>query len=218
VAFSSRTAGGIFQKPAAGNGQEELLVQSGVNGRAFDWSPDGKWIVFREEGQKTGGDLWLLPLEGNRKPVAYLQTAFDEYSARFSPDGRWMAYASNESGQDQIYVQTVPASGVKYQISVEGGGAPMWRHDGKELFYVSADQKMMAVPIALGPATVAAGTPQALFPFNLNLALPVRNVPSGVYAPSRDGQRFLVNLPAGGENVGATPVTVVTNWQAGLRK
>jgi len=200
----------IYQKPAGGNGQEELLLHSGINGFPEDWSPDGKWMMYRLTGQKTALDLWLLPLNGDRKPVLYLQTPFDETNARFSPDGKWMAYQSNESGQFQVYVQTIPPSGAKYQISSSGGTAPQWRRDGKELFYVGADQKVMAVLVKLG-ATVEAGTPQPLFP------IPPTGT-SFVYAPMRDGQRFLVNVPAGGEAAAVPPMTVLTNWQAGLKK
>jgi serine/threonine protein kinase/Tol biopolymer transport system component len=201
----------IYQKPAGGNGQEELLLHAGVNGLTLDWSPDGKWIVYQQTGEKTANDLWLLPLEGDHKPVPYLQTPFDEQFARFSPDGKWMAYQSNESGQNQVYVQSVPPSGAKYQISAEGGTAPQWRRDGRELYYVSADQKLTAVPIKLG-STVEPGMPQPLFP-----VAPVRAYVD--YAPSRDGQRFLVNVPAGGESAAsAPPITVVTNWQAALKK
>jgi hypothetical protein len=121
-----------------------------------------------------------------------------------------MAYQSNESGRFQIYVQTVPPSGAKYQISSSGGTAPHWRRDRKELFYVSADQKLMAVPIKLG-ATVEVGTPQPLFPIPQTGA-------GFAYAPMGDGQRFLVNAPAGGETAAVQPVTVVTNWQAGLKR
>jgi len=200
----------VYQKAAGGNGQEELLLHAGLNGFPGDWSPDAKWIVYTRTGQNTANDLWLLPLEGDRKPVPYLQTPFDEQLARFSPDGKWMAYQSNESGQNQIYVQSVPPSGAKYQISAAGGTMPRWRRDGKELFYASADQKLMAVPIKLG-STVEPGTPQPLFPIP-----PVRANVS--YAPSRDGQRFLVNVPAGGESAAAPPITVVTNWQAAQKK
>jgi Tol biopolymer transport system component len=214
VIFASDAPGAgstdIYQKPAGGNGQEELLLHSGINGFPDDWSPDGKWIVYQQTGQKTATDLWLLPLSGDRKPVPYLQTPFDETSARFSPDGRWMAYQSNESGLFQIYVQSVPPSGAKYQISSSGGTVPYWRRDGKELFYVSVDQKLMAAPVKLG-VTVEVGTPQLLFPvFTLG---PGGNVG---YAPMRDGQRFLVNVPAGGEAAVAPPITVVTNWQRAL--
>jgi len=205
----------IYQKPVGGNGQEELLLHSGLNGFPNDWSPDGKWIVYEQTGQKTGSDLWLLPLNGDRKPVIYLQTPFDELNARFSPDGRWMAYQSNESGQIQVYVQTVPVSGAKYQISISGGSSPRWRPDGKELFYVSADRKLMAAPVKLG-ATIEAGTPQPLFELS-----PLPGFASqalSFYQPMRDGQRFLVNAPAGGEAGAATPFTVVTNWQAAFKK
>jgi dipeptidyl aminopeptidase/acylaminoacyl peptidase len=170
--------------------------------------------VYEQTGQKTAADLWLLPLSGERKPVPYLQTPFDEMAARFSPDGRWMAYQSNESGQFQVYVQTFPSSGAKYQISTSGGTFPRWRRDGRELFYVAADQKLMAVPIKLG-ATVEAGTSQPLFP-----APPFAGVTNATsfYAPMGDGQRFLVNAPAGGEATVAPPFTVVTNWQAAFKK
>ena len=199
----------IYQKPVGGNVQEELLLHGGINTRPEDWSSDGKWIVYGQTGQKTGNDLWLFPLGGDRKPVRYLQSPFDENDARFSPNGRWMAYQSSESGRPQIYVQAVPPSGIKYQISAAAGTSPQWRRDGEELFYVGADQKLTAVPVKLG-ATVEAGTPQPLFP------IPQLGAGFG-YAPMRDGQRFLVNVPAGGE-AAAQPMTVVTTWTAGLKK
>ena len=196
----------LYQKSSAGNGQEELLLRGGVNATPLDWSPDGKWILYQQTGQNAGIDLWLLPLDGDRKPVLYLQTPFNERAGAFSPDGRWIAYVSNESGQFQIYVQAIPANGAKYQISNAGGTQPRWRRDGKELFYVSTDRQVMAVPMALG-ARVEAGTPQALFPA----------VGLTGYGPARDGQRFLVNVPAGAEGAAAPPITVVLNWTAGLK-
>jgi eukaryotic-like serine/threonine-protein kinase len=216
VAFSSLAPGSyafdIFRKPAGGNGQEELLLHAGINGWPEDWSPDGKWIAYQQEGQKTGIDISLLPLTGDRKPVSYLETSFDEREARFSPDGKWMAYQSSESGQFQVYVQTVPPSGAKYQISSSGGTQPQWRRDGKELFYISADQKLMAVAVRLG-ATVEAGVPEPLFPVVLTQFAGV------AYRPSHNGQRFLVNVPAGGAAAAAAqPLTVVTNWQAAPKK
>ena len=213
--FASEPSGAfafdIFQKPVGGNGQEELLFHGVVGGWQDDWSPDGKWTVYQQIGQTTGNDLWLLPLHGDRKPVSYVQTPFEETNARFSPDGRWVAYDSNESGRFQVYVQTFPASGSKYQISSAGGTQPCWRRDGKELFYVAADQKLMAVPIKLG-TIVEAGTPQPLFPV---FPLPISG--NATYS-SRDGQRFLVNVPAGGEAASAQPLTVASNWQAALKK
>jgi eukaryotic-like serine/threonine-protein kinase len=141
-----------------------------------------------------------------------LQTAFNESNPRFSPDGKWLAYQSNESGRDEIYIQGIRAGGRKWQISTSGGTAPRWRRDGKELFYVSADQKVMAVPIKL-TSTVEPGTPEPLFTFPTGATLTQLGFS---YAPSRDGQRFLVNALAG-ENA-APPLTVLTNWQAAVKK
>jgi Tol biopolymer transport system component len=200
----------IYRKPVGGNDREELLLHSGINGYPLDWSPDGKWIVYQQTARKTGLDLLLLPMNGERKPIMYLQTPFDEQAAHVSPDGRWMAYHSNESGRNQVYVQSVPPSGTKYQISASGGVAPQWRPDGKELFYVSTDQKLMAVPIKLG-ATVDAGTPLPLFPLPATGAA-VSTGTAFSYAPARDGQRFLVNVPAGGESASVPKITIVTNW------
>jgi Tol biopolymer transport system component/tRNA A-37 threonylcarbamoyl transferase component Bud32 len=201
----------IYEKPANGAGTEELLLSGGLNIRPQDWSRDGKWLVYMLAGSKTGTDLWLLPLEGERKPVPYLQTPFNESDAQFSPDGRWMAYASNESGQPQVYVQSIPAGGSKFQISNVGGGQPRWRRDGKELFFISTDNKLMAVPLKIGN-TVEAGPPKPVFDFQ-----PIFPSLFGrwAYEPTADGQRFLVLTETGAAN---PPLTVVLNWQAGIRR
>jgi eukaryotic-like serine/threonine-protein kinase len=202
----------IYRKPANGAGKEELLT-SGINNRPLDWSRDGKFVVYmRSNSGTTGYSLWLLPMEGDHKPVSYLQTAFNEGDAQLSPDGKWMAYASNESGQPQVYVQAIPAGGAKWQISPAGGDQPRWRRDGKELFYISTDQKLMAVPVKSG-AGFEAGGPQPLF--DLDPIFP----PLGgrfVYQPTADGKRFLVLSTAGG--TAAPPINVILNWQAGLKK
>ena len=190
----------LFQKPASGAGKEELLLHAGINARIYDWSRDGKFIVYSQYSEQTKDDLWLLPLEGDRKPVPYLQTPFSEAEDRFSPDGRWMAYTSNESGQPQVYVQAIPPSGAKWQVSTAGGNRPEWRRDGKELFYVATDQKLMAAPVKAGSG-FEAGSPQPLF----------EPVPVG-YQPSADGQRFLVSVRAAGEASTPAPITVVVNW------
>src|SRR5262249_41978085 len=161
-------SGDILQKFAAGNAGEELLLHAGINAYTEDWSPDGKWIAYQQDNNKTATDLWLFPAsrgaETDNKPVSYLQTAFDEENPRFSPDGKWLAYQSDESARFEVYIQGIPAGGRKWQISTSGGAAARWRGDGKELFYVSADQKLMAVPIEL-TSTVEPGTPEPLFAF-----------------------------------------------------
>ncbi len=198
----------ICRKPASGNSSEELLVHGATNGEPMAVSPDGKWLLYGSQSPATGRDLWLLPLEGDRKPVPYLQTPFNERSGRFSPDSKWITYESDESGLPDVYVQAVPARGAKYRISTAGGTLPEWRRDGKELYYLSLDRKLMAVPIKSGSA-IEAGTPQELFAL----------LSSPSFNPSRDGQRFLAVESARGEEAAAVPpVTVVLNWQAGLKK
>jgi Tol biopolymer transport system component len=159
-----------------------------------------------EQAPKTALDLWILPLTGERKPIVYLQTPFSESDAHFFPDaGRapnWMAYQSNESGRNQIYVQAIPASGAKYQISTEGGSVPRWRRDGREIFFIAPDQTLVAVPISAG-AGLQIGKAQTLF----------TNAGMDSFAPSNDGERFLINVPAAGERVVTPGITVVTNWQ-----
>jgi eukaryotic-like serine/threonine-protein kinase len=210
IAFESDNRA-IYTKPANGAGKEELIGE-GVNIRPLDWSRDGKFIVYEATGETTGSDLWLLPLEGDHKAIPYLQTPFNEGEAQFSPDGHWMAYASNESGQPQVYVQAIPASGAKWQVSAAGGVQPRWRRDGKELFYISADQKLMAVPVETGPG-FEAGAPQPLFEID-----PLFPALLGLFAyqPAADGQRFLVLEAVGGTTT--LPINVVLNWQVGLKK
>jgi eukaryotic-like serine/threonine-protein kinase len=212
IAFESDNLS-IYRKPANGSGKEEMLMSGGINNRPTDWSRDGKYVVYANSiGGASNYNLWLLPMEGDHKPVSYLQSPFNEVDAQFSPDGHWMAYASNESGQPQVYVQSIPASGAKWQISPAGGVQPRWGRDGKELFYISAEQKLMAVPVKSG-ATIEAGTPQPLF--DIDPIFPPL-VGRFAYQPAADGKRFLVLAVAGG--AASPPINVVLNWQAGLKK
>ena len=208
----------LVQKAVSGTGKEELLWHAGLNGYPWDWSPDGKFIVYSDYADKTNYDLWLLPLAGEHKPVPYLQTPFNEAHGQFSPDGRWMAYASDESGHTEVYVQTIPVGGGKWQISTSGGDYPRWRRDGKELYYITADGKLTVVPVKTRNASSSAfeaGPSQPLFGIEPLGNLIISRYP---YQPAADGQRFLVNVPSGGEGAGATPITMVLNWQAVLNK
>ena len=123
------------------------MQSSGTTAFPFDWSPDGKFIAYAQTVEQTKRDLWLLPMQGDHKPVPFLQTAANEDLPQFSPDGRWLAYVSDESGQEQVYVRAFPSGNALIQISTAGGSYPRWRRDGRELFYISADQKLMAVPV-----------------------------------------------------------------------
>ena len=221
VAFTHRDVGAhyaIYQRAVTGAGKAELILPTDVNTSTLDWSPDGKFILYSSFQDKTKYDLWLLPVEGDHKPIPYLQTPFNELRGQFSPDGRWMAYVSDESGRNEVYVQTVPASGPKWQVSSGGGDFPRWRRDGKELYYIAADQQLMAVPVKTGSGSSIAfepGAPQPLFriePFSGSA------VATSPYYPAANGEKFLVNIQSGGEGAQSPPITVVTNWQAGLKK
>ena len=139
-------------------------------------------LAFWETDPATSQDIWLLPFSGDRKPQVFLKTPFAEYNPRFSPDGRWLAYVSNESSRDEIYVRRFPDAGAKWQISTDGGYAPVWSRDGQELFYRHAD-KTMAVDVRLGRRS-------ALRACCSKLAIPQHDGVSG-YDVFPDGRRFL---------------------------
>ena len=166
VFYSNRDGpNNLYQKPSSGAGNEEALLKSGEDKSPYDWSPDGRFLLYATRSQGTGLDLWVLPLAGdNRKPSLYLKTEFNEGQARFSPDGRFVAYTSNESGKSEVYVRPFPSpSGGKWMVSTGGGFQPRWRRNGKELFYVSADAMLMAVGVNLSPG-IQSRYPQGLVP------------------------------------------------------
>ncbi len=167
---------------------------------------------------KTNYDLRVLQL-GDRKEIPILETEFNEAQGQFSPDGRWLAYVSDATGTFEVYVQPfLPVgqmSGAKWQISTGGGIQPKWRRDGKELFYLTLDRKLMAVEMKMNPSSVEAGA--AKFLFNAE-------VPHADYGPTQqrnhyvvtaDGKRFLIKTPVGDATSAA--ITVVVNWTAELK-
>jgi dipeptidyl aminopeptidase/acylaminoacyl peptidase len=198
-------------KPADGSSNEELLMKGSNVALANDWSLDGKFILYTERNARAKGDLWVLSLEGGTAtPRPYLQDDFDKAGPKFSPDGKWVAYASEESGQWQVYVQSFPVLGGKHQVSTSGGTMPRWRRDGKELFYIGADGKMMAAEVKAGSA-FESSLPKPLF------AAHTRRVLSRTsYAVSGDGQRFLISDLL--EASPSSPLTVVLNWTADLKR
>jgi eukaryotic-like serine/threonine-protein kinase len=200
----------IYRKRASGVGGIELLVQSDHDKYPTSWSSDGRYLVYWEA--VSGGDLDIrcLPLTGDRKPFDLVTGPGVQSGGMLSPDGHWLAYSSNESGRNEVYVQGFPDPRGKWQISVKGGTWPAWRGDGRELYYVGLDQRLMAVPVAPGGEGFDAGIPTPLF--TLPQIGPARNR----YDVSRDGQRFLVHVPVGLESV--TPFDVVVNWQASISR
>jgi Tol biopolymer transport system component len=228
VVFTSNRGGGtfnVYQRSASGAGQDEVLLETQESKFPFDWSHDGKYVILVIRSEKTLLDLWALPVAGNTpgkpsdtKPVPLVQTPFNEWMGQVSPDGRWLAYLSDESGRPEVYVQPfAPGEPVssKWKISLAGGEQPRWSGDGKELFYVAPDRKLMAVAVKSGSAGFERTTPQALFELRANVAS------TGLYiyryAPAPDGKRFLVSADVETSAV-TSPLTVVVNWLAGAKK
>ena len=220
VAFSSTingAVGDLYWAPANGLGSPEpLLVKSPTVKHPNHFSPDGRFLIYDDHIPPQ--DLYILPVEapsagGERKPIPFAVTKADETFGQFSPDGKWIAYSSDESGRREVYMQgfapdKVPANAVgKWTISTAGGDKPRWKADGKELYYIALDRKMMAVPVKLAP-TFEPGIAKPLFETNVTAFNP--------YDVSPDG-RFLMNTVAASAAPPSSPVTIVLNWQAGLK-
>jgi DNA-binding winged helix-turn-helix (wHTH) protein/Tol biopolymer transport system component len=194
-----------------GRDEEQLLLKTGENKNVSDWSPDGRYLVYVAQGPSTKQvwDLWLLPMAGDRTPVPFLRSPFNAIQPRISPDGRRIAYASDESGTFEVYVQSFPVPGEKLAISFSGGAQPQWRRDGRELFYMAADGMLMSVDVT--PAPWAVTKPKPLFRVPIGFWLRGRNS----YVASADGQRFLVDAE---EISGKTDAaaTLLVNWTHAL--
>lgn len=218
IAYTSRRRGKwqVYMRDASGSGEEELTYEMDHALYAEDWSPDGRTLAL--DYQVPGGsaaNVWLLPLD-SRKPEPFSQSRFFEAVPSFSPDGRWLAYESVESGRTEVYVKPAGGQKGKWQISNSLGITPYWRGDGKELFYESPDPpgKIMAVDIAVKDGAIQAGIPHALFSVDEGLA--VFNRPTRAWAVTRDGQKFIVNVPQKQERVNG--FQVILNWTSLLQK
>ena len=218
IAFSSNRAGAyqLYEKAANGAGTTQPLTEDHALSEAPDsWSSDGRYIAYERVGLqgKTGSEIWILPLFGDKKPFPFLSSASNESMASFSPDGKWLAYVSDESGRAEVYIVPFPKRSGKWQVSTEGGTRPRWRRDGKELFFVSLGNKLMAVPVREENNTLDIGSPEPLFQINP----PDSQYAGWIYDVTPDGKRFIVatRLP---EPPSAEPITLVVNWPGLLKK
>ena len=209
IVFSSNRRGplDLYVKRVDGGASEELLFESPLSKHAQTWSPDGRFLVYATYEPKTRTDLWLLPMTGDRTPVPLARTAANEEQASISPDGRWFAYTADDSGRDEVYVQPLPPSGAKWQVSTAGGGDPRWRADGRELFYIGDDRRLMAVATITSRATFGAGAPSPVLDTGMR---PHWGEARNVYDVGRDGKRFLFMSPVDDDR--SAPFTVVVNW------
>ena len=206
-ASNRQTYFGLFVKNSDGANDEKVIVQGEVGNFPSDWSRDGKYILYCR-----GPDLWFVTYP-ELKSSLFLKAPSVFRNGQFSPDGKWVAYASNETGKWEIYVTSFPDARGRWQISSGGGEQPRWRGDGKELFYLSLDGKMMAAPVTTG-AHFDAGTSVTLF--QTTPRQPVLVYDLFVYDVSRDGQRFLINTQV--KQAESVPMSVVLNWPANLNR
>jgi hypothetical protein len=225
---------GIFQKSASGAGAEGVVLapQGTLSAPAqfgvlqpfihpLAWSGDGRFLIYAKSRPLTTAagipqttlDLWMVPLDGNRKPVPLSQADLEsdppEWGGQISPDGRWLAYVSIETGRHEVYVRSFPSGDGRWKVSPDGGYEPVWRRDGKELFYLAYDRHLMAVAVRSEPA-FSLGTPSRVL--RTRVSPPAWAITRNQYAVSADGQRFLVR------GVPSLPITVVTNWTTALKK
>jgi Tol biopolymer transport system component len=219
IVFSS--GGPIYnlsRKDSSGAGAEQGLTPSPNSQWAGDWSRDGRWLLYTNVMPDAQRDLWISPVTPEGKPAPdaapkpYLRTPFIERSGRFSPEAppRWVAYHSDETGRWEVYIQAFPEPRGATQISKGGGQYPQWGADAGELFYVSPDNKLMAVDLKIGADTVEPSTPRELFP------LPAMDTGYCPYDTTLDGQRFLVRATP--EHGASQPLTIIVNWPALLKE
>jgi eukaryotic-like serine/threonine-protein kinase len=198
IAYSSDRKGpfDVYVRDIAGGGSEQPVVETSLWKYPESWSSDGRWLLYRQVDPKTKGDLWVVPMDtAERTPTPYVVTPADEREADFSPNGRFVAYASDESGTGEIYVQPYPPTGAKWRISSAGGSWPRWRRDGRELYYLQPDLKLMAAEMTAdgGGKSIRSGPARALFTSSMR-----RVINSGrEYDVAADGSRFLINETLG---------------------
>jgi len=221
IAFNSTRHNGfpqLYRKDANGKGNDELVLASDTT-FPDDWSPDGRFILY--EPNPTVADLWLLPMYGDRKPAVFLAGEGGTFPGQgtFSKDGKWLAFTEYSGGKREVYITSFPGKTGKWQVSEGGGHYPRWRSDGKELFFLGADNAtIMAAELDLRDSVPRIETRKALFPVHLAL-VSYQNRMGSAWDPfdvSADGKRFLINSPD--QPQAAEPVNVIVNWDAKLKK
>ncbi len=209
VAYNADRGGpqAIYRKLASGAGEEEPLLASGALFMIPNqWSWDGRFLIFNQPDPVTGWDVWLLPMEGERKPIPILKSRFNEYVGQISPDGHWISYSSDESGRSEVYVQSFPTPGSKYQVTTSGGNFGGWSKDGKEMLIAGLDGTILSTDVQTG-ASFQAGTPRLLFKPRQDTIW---------WTGTSDFQRFIQVVPVGA--AAPNSITLVLNWMAGLER
>jgi Tol biopolymer transport system component len=198
----------LFVKRVGSAAAPERLFEAPYQSFPQSWSPDGQYVVYVTIEPKTGQNIWRVPVREPRTPTPLVRTQYFESHPRISPDGRWLAYSSSEAGRFEIYIARLPDADGKRLISTEGGQFPIWRRDGRELYYLTRDGSVMAVQTQSdGGAGLSVGTPVRLFTAPRVASGPGAGTP---YDVAPDG-RFLINVFL---RRTAPPATVLLNWRA----
>ncbi len=212
IAFSSMRRTGasydLYVKDATGAGSVEEVLSGDKQLIAADWSRDGKYLAYSSFDPESRWDVWAMPMDGSGEPVPVVATEFAESRPTFSPDGAWIAYQSIESGEWEIYVRSFPGPGGRWQVSTDGGTDPRWSHDGREIFYLDADERLTSVVVQTTPR-FQADLPETLFDAQV-----FPGTFRSRYAVAADGERFLLLSRTDTQTV--PPLTVVMNWTAAL--
>jgi serine/threonine protein kinase len=199
----------LYQQSVAGGEKQFLYSGPGsANLNRPSFSPDGRTIIFDNFDSKSGYDIYSLPLSGDKTLSTLVKERGNQMSGQVSPDGQWLVYASDESGRPEVYIQGMNRQQGKYQISVAGGLSPHWSSNGKELYFVTPEGILMAVPVQAAQAWKS-GPPTPLFKLRQE---------SGVisdYLPAPDGRRFLLTTPL--PETTPPPIKVILNWTASLK-
>ncbi len=224
IIYASNRDGGalnLYQIPTSGTQDEELLLKTNEHKWPTSWSRDKRFLLYTTVDPQTRADLCVLPLE-DRKPKEYVRTEANELDARFSPDMRRVAYVSDESGRYEVYVRDFTQSpgmqvetGVKVQVSAEGGLGPRWRQDGRELYYRTRDGKMMVVDVAAG-SPFRPGVPRVLFETPPDpIVNSTQAIPLSAWDVTSDGKRFLLSIPSA--DTRPEPFHVILHWASLLK-
>ena len=193
--------------------EEKALHASPEDERPQSWSADGRFLILdsRPQSRQNSPEIAVLPLTGDGKLFSYLNASYANSGGELSPDGRWLAYVSNESGRSEVYVTAFPEAKGKWQVSFTGGQFPRWRKDGRELYYCRADGALAVTEVTPGQDSFVIGSVKQVSERRI-----YQTIVSAPYDVFADGQRIIM-AAVKPQSVHA-PLTLITNWTAGLRK
>jgi Tol biopolymer transport system component len=207
---ASGTPPQLYLRDLATGKEKPLFPKVGSFHQAEDISPDGRTLAWVERNSEHGTyGAWTAPLSDTGTPVPLLESPFHIAQLRFSPDGRFVALVSAESGRDEAYVMPYPGPGEKTRVSLGGASLLRWSRDGRELFYLSADRRLISVPIRTTPS-LQLGSPTELFSVKERDWQTAFGNEDGCFDVSPDGKRFLAAVPE--VLADKLPLTVVVNW------